>query len=647
MRLAPQPGMLRILSSRPLQYALSALAVVAAGSVTAAVPILRDRFTFFLFWPLLLAIGWVAGTGPALFATVLSTVAVMLQLDPAGTLVVRQGEALVIAIAFAAAGASTTALVGWRRRTERRLHDSRRRFAIVANAAPVLIWMTDPDGRCTYVNEPWARFTGRCADDALGDGWLYDVHPDDRERRVVAYREAARSLRSFEVEYRLRRFDGEYRVVLDRADPQGTAGDGFVGYVGSCADVTEHRAALWRAEVAREKAESANRAKDAFLATISHELRAPLSPIITWAQMLHTDGLSPEQRRKALTVIERNARMQAQLVEDLLDVSRIVEGKLRLEVRPVSLAEVVEHAVDTVRPAADAKSIAMHLVLDTTIAPIPGDPNRLQQVVWNLLSNAVKFTPKGGHVHVVLSRVDSHVEIAVSDTGAGIAADQVRHLFERFWQADSGTARRHGGLGLGLPIVRHLVELHGGTVAGESRGEGAGSTFTVRLPIASLTSATADRPRRHAVLRDVSRVSPARLDGVRVLLVDDQPDSNEAVRMLLDACGAEVRVAGSAPLAMEILGRWRPDVLVTDIGMPGEDGYSLVARVRQHGDLVDLPAIALTAYTTSDDRARMLSAGFQMHVGKPAEPGELTAAVAAVAMRAVGSAPVGKRSAGG
>jgi signal transduction histidine kinase/ActR/RegA family two-component response regulator len=432
------------------------------------------------------------------------------------------------------------------------------------------------------------------------------------------------------MEYRLRRADGQYRIVLDRGVAL-SASDGNVNYVGCCTDITEQREALTAAQAARAAAEAASQAKDAFLATVSHELRAPLSPIITWVQMLRGDHLSQEQKSNALTVIERNARMQAQLIEDLLDVSRIVEGKLRLQVRPVLLADVVTNALDVVRPAADAKEIRLQVVLDTTVAAIPGDPDRLQQVVWNLLSNAVKFTPKGGRVHVVLERVNSHVEIAISDTGAGISKEQLPRLFDRFWQADSTTTRVHAGLGLGLAIVRHLVELHGGAVTAESPGEGQGSTFTVKLPVVPVARRAGEEFRRHPVLRELGQSQPARLDGVRVLLVDDEPDSNEALRVLLDRCGAEVRVAGSAALALEILGRWNPDVLLTDIGMPGEDGYGLLAKVRARTDPnATIPAIALTAYASSEDRVRLLSAGFRLHLAKPAEPGELTAAIASV-----------------
>lgn len=387
---------------------------------------------------------------------------------------------------------------------------------------------------------------------------------------------------------------------------------------------------------ARAKAEQADRAKDQFLATISHELRTPLSPILAWVRMLRDDQLAPEQRGRALEVIERSARTQAQLIEDLLDISRIAEGKIRLHVRPVSLAEVVQRAVDTVAAAADAKGVRLQVVLDSTVDPVSGDPDRLQQVAWNLLSNAVKFTPRGGRVHVVIERVNSHVELAVTDTGCGLAADQLPHLFDRFWQSDSSSTRQHGGLGLGLSIVRHLVELHGGSVHAESAGLDRGSTFTVKLPLVPIQRTAGEEVRRHPVAGADSALATAFIDlhGIRVLLVDDDPDSNEAVRMILDRCGAEVRVAGSAAHALEILARWVPDVLVTDIGMPVQDGYALVQAVRALGGrAADLPAIALTAYAAVEDRVRLLSSGFQMHLAKPADPSELTAAIGALVRR--------------
>ncbi len=385
---------------------------------------------------------------------------------------------------------------------------------------------------------------------------------------------------------------------------------------------------------ARNQAEQADRAKDQFLATISHELRTPLSPILAWTQMLRGDQLAPAQRSRALEVIERSARTQAQLIEDLLDLSRIAEGKMRLHVQPVSLPEVVRRAIDTVSAAADARGVRIQAILDEGVGPVSGDPDRLQQVAWNLLSNAVKFTPRGGRVHVVVERVNSHVELAVGDSGRGLPADQLPHLFERFWQSDSSSTREHGGLGLGLAIVRHLVELHGGTVHAESAGPGQGSTFTVKLPITPMKRTAGEDERRHPEVSS-DRASPViPLHGVRVLLVDDDPDSNEAVRVILDHCGAEVRVAGSVRHALEILSRWVPDVVVTDIGMPGEDGYSLVERMRaMEGRAATLPAIALTAYASVEDRVRLLSSGFHMHIVKPADPSELTAAIGAINRR--------------
>ena len=385
---------------------------------------------------------------------------------------------------------------------------------------------------------------------------------------------------------------------------------------------------------ARTEAEQADRAKDQFLATISHELRTPLSPILAWVQMLRGDHLAPAQRARALEVIERSARTQAQLIEDLLDLSRIAEGKMRLHVRPVSLPEVVRRAIETVSAAADARGVRIQAVLDEGAGPVSGDPDRLQQVAWNLLSNAVKFTPRGGRVHVVVERVNSHLELTVADSGRGLPAEQLPHLFERFWQSDSSSTREHGGLGLGLAIVRHLVELHGGSVHAESAGPDQGSTFTVRLPLMPIQRTAGEDERRHPAEATDRASQLTALQDVRVLVVDDDPDSNEAVRVVLDHCGAEVRVAGSAKQALEILSRWVPDVLITDIGMPGEDGYALVERMRAlEGRAATLPAIALTAYASVEDRVRLLSSGFQMHIVKPADPGELTAAIGAITRR--------------
>ena len=391
---------------------------------------------------------------------------------------------------------------------------------------------------------------------------------------------------------------------------------------------------LDREHSAREEAESANRAKDEFLATVSHELRTPLNAILGWAHMLRNNKLDQTTQSRALETVERNAKSQAQLIEDILDVSRIVTGKVRLDVRPVELVPVVEAALDSVRPAADAKNIRIEALLDPP-APISGDPDRLQQIVWNLASNAVKFTPKGGHVQVRLDRVSSHIEIVVSDTGEGISADFLPYVFDRFRQADATSTRRYGGLGLGLAIVRHLVEMHGGTVRAESPGEGKGATFTVTLPLMLVHAEPLESDRIHPEYGEsTSAETPPTLEGVSVLVVDDERDTREMLKIMIGHFGAEVNACASSSEAMTILRDWRPDVIVSDIEMPGEDGYELMRRVRRleaTRGVSQVPAVALTAYARVEDRMRALAAGYQMHIAKPAEPAELAAVISSLA----------------
>jgi signal transduction histidine kinase/CheY-like chemotaxis protein len=391
------------------------------------------------------------------------------------------------------------------------------------------------------------------------------------------------------------------------------------------------------AETARREAESASRSKDEFLATVSHELRTPLNAILGWAQLLLTSDVDVEKTRRGLETIARNAKLQAQLIDDLLDVSRIISGKMRLDVRALDLVPVVDAALEAIRPAAEAKQIRLRRVLDPLAGPVAGDPARLQQVVWNLLSNAVKFTPKEGLVEVRLERVNSHVEIIVADNGPGIAPDFLPHVFDRFRQSDASTTRRQGGLGLGLAIVRHLVELHGGTVRAKSPGEGHGSTFVVLLPlsIVHMTSADGQRvhPRAEADGPDCEDDATLNLKGIRVLVVDDEPDARETMQQILEHCDAEVRTAASAAEGLQALQEWQPHVLLSDIGMPGEDGYGLIRQVRalppERGGRT--PAAALTAFARGEDRRRALMAGFQMHVAKPVEVNELAAVVASLA----------------
>jgi PAS domain S-box-containing protein len=385
------------------------------------------------------------------------------------------------------------------------------------------------------------------------------------------------------------------------------------------------------------EAQESSRLKDEFLATVSHELRTPLTSILGWAHMLRTRGLGDADAAKALETIERNARTQAQLIEDLLDVSRIITGKLRIDVQPVDPNFFIEAAVEAVRPAAEAKGVRLQRIMDTGVVTVSGDPVRLQQVVWNLLSNAIKFTPKGGRVQVRLERVNSHIEIGVIDTGSGIAPEFLPYVFDRFRQADQRTSRQHGGLGLGLAIVRHLVELHGGSVRAESPGKGQGSTFTVLLPVAPVYQSIGPEKRVHPAARDTLPVygCPDRLDGLKVLVVDDEPDTRELLKAGLGQCGAKVTAAGSATEALEAIVAAVPDLLISDIGMPGEDGYELIRRIRElpaeSGGKV--PAIALTAYARVEDRMQALRAGYQMHVPKPVEMAELVAVAASLIQR--------------
>ena len=397
----------------------------------------------------------------------------------------------------------------------------------------------------------------------------------------------------------------------------------------------ERRDLLESERTARADAERANELKDDFLATLSHELRTPLNSILGWAQVLKMSATSGDVAR-GLDAIERNARLQAQLIEDLLDMSRITSGKMRLEIEPVELVPVIENAIETIRPAAEAKQIRIERSLDPGAGPVFGDPSRLQQVIWNLVSNAVKFTPKGGKVQVLLELVNSHIEISVADTGIGIKPEFLPYVFERFRQADATTTRAFGGLGLGLAIVKHLVELHGGSVLVRSAGPGQGTTFCVHLPMTVLhhPEETGDgvHPKAPAVTSDFKHSD---LSGLKVLVVDDESDALELVRRVLEECHAQTFTASKAVDALAIVEREKPDILLSDIGMPGMDGYELLRRVRGLGvgRGGQLPAIALTAFARSEDRTRALRAGFLVHVSKPVEPSELVATVASVAGR--------------
>ncbi len=432
--------------------------------------------------------------------------------------------------------------------------------------------------------------------------------------------------------------DRSERLIVGVAAQAGIAIDNARLYEAAQKAAEDRKALLESERAARTAAERMSDIKDEFLATLSHELRTPLNAILGWSQVLRGGRSDSVDYNKGLETIERNARVQTQLIEDLLDMSRITSGKLRLDVQPLQAASFVEAAVETVRPAADAKGIRVETLLDPAAGPISGDPGRLQQVVWNLLSNAIKFTPKDGKVQIVVERVNSHIEISVADTGVGIKPEFIPHLFERFRQGDASTTRKYGGLGLGLSIVKSLVELHGGTVWVRSAGVDQGTTVTVQLPVTVVHRTPTAGERQHPRASDTSPgpFIAEELAGLTVLVVDDHVDARDLVRRVLEDCHAEVFTAGTAEEALALVEAHKPDVLVSDIGMPDADGFELLRRVRALGPKRGgkVPAIALTAFARSEDRTRALRAGFLVHVSKPVDPSELVATVASVARRA-------------
>jgi PAS domain S-box-containing protein len=470
------------------------------------------------------------------------------------------------------------------------------------------------------------------------------VHPEEREVARQANERAMRDGVDYDMEYRVIRPDGVTVWVATRGRIQKDAEGRVIRMLGVIQDISRRKAAeqqrieLLEAErAARTEAEKANRAKDEFLSIVSHELRTPLNAILGWAEVLQCDPNLTEDVRDGLSVIERNARAQAQIIEDLLDMSRIISGKVRLAVQRAELPQVIDAAIASMQPAADAKEIRLQKVIDPQAGPVSGDPARLQQVVWNLLSNAIKFTGKGGRISVTLARINSHVEIVVSDTGSGISAEFLPYVFERFRQEENSTQRQHGGLGLGLAIAKHLVELHGGSIEVRSPGAGQGTTFRVSLPLTPLRVGEDSRERRHpaAGFQASAPFTPADLTSVRVLVVDDDLDSRHLLKRLLEDCSGMVSLAGSAQEALDALSLGRFDVIVSDIGMPNRDGYDFMREVRdrppEQGGAT--PAIALTAFARSEDRTRALRAGFDLHVAKPVEPKELCAAVSRLARR--------------
>ncbi len=465
------------------------------------------------------------------------------------------------------------------------------------------------------------------------------VHPDDRAAARHAVEQCVRHGKLYDIEYRTVSPTGAIRWVRATGRTTFDARNRPVSFDGTTQDVTarrqfeaEREALLASERVARDEALRANRVKDEFLATLGHELRTPLNAIAGWVELLKIEPLEAGTLSEGVGAIERNVRAQTQLIEDLLDVSRIISGKVRLDIRTVYLDDVIRAAVETVAAAARAKQVRIETNFESKPGPVRGDPARLQQVLWNLIANAVKFTPRDGKIEVTLKRVGSHVEVCVSDTGDGVPPDFLPHLFQRFTQADSSASRKHGGLGLGLSIVKSLTEMHGGKVWAESDGPGLGSSFHVRLPVSSPSDYGGEQPLASRVPENIA--SPSQkpdLKGIRFVVVDDEPDAREVLCRLLLACGATVEGASSALEGLELIRSFRPALILSDIGMPTVDGYEFLRQLRRDG--VTTPAVALTAFARSEDRVRSIEAGFQAHLPKPIEPGELLAVIASLTRR--------------
>ncbi|OKH35551.1 hypothetical protein NIES2119_20060 [[Phormidium ambiguum] IAM M-71] len=542
-----------------------------------------------------------------------------------------------------------------RQQAEAALRQSEERYRCLAELIPQLVWTANADGTLLDVNQRWTEFTGLTLEQVYVKGWEDVVHPEDLQILTQNWARAVQEGIPYQAEGRMRQANGKYRWHLHQAIPQMNEQGQIVKWFGTATDIEaqkhleiERERLFQQEQVAREAAERANRIKDEFLAVLSHELRSPLNPILGWAKLLQTRKFDDVRTNQALATIERNARLQTQLIDDLLDVAKILRGKLSLNISSVNLSFVIEAAIETVRTAAIAKSISLIAILPN-IGQVSGDPARLQQIIWNLLSNAIKFTPNGGQVDIKMERVgrgdaemgrwvggenncttltiphsSQFAQITVRDTGKGINPNFLPHIFESFRQEDASTTRKYGGLGLGLAIVRQLVEAHGGTIAADSPGEGLGATFTIWLPL--LNVAPEIIPTENLLNQE------ADLTGYRILTVDDDPDARQLLNVMLTQYGAEVLTVTSASEVLENLEFFQPDVLVSDIGMPEVDGYSLIQKIRslppEKGG--SIPAIALTAYAREDDHDRALINGYQRHVTKPLEPELLVQAVLAI-----------------
>ena len=513
--------------------------------------------------------------------------------------------------------------------TERnKLTEERDRFFALSMDMLTIVHL---DGRFQRVNPAFQKVLGYSEEELLARTLFELVHPDDRPKTMSEYVKLGTGQPVKHMENRLACKDGTYRWVAWSYFP--VPEDGLAFGVGR--DVSELRRMHEVLRLRAEELENANRVKDEFLATMSHELRTPLTSILGWSRLLHSDQLSDNDKQRAIQIIQRNAEAQSKLIEDLLDVSRIITGKLKIEFQPVSFASITDSALSSLRPALDAKQLKLEASIDPAAGPISGDPARLQQIVTNLLSNAIKFTPNGGKIEVRLERANAHVRLDVKDSGVGISAEHLPHIFERFRQVDSSNIRAHGGLGLGLAIVDYLVRQQGGAVFAASGGPGKGATFSVEFPLTSSEVIANSRQgdgfsqRPLAVLDRATATTDATLHHLRILVVEDDPDTQELLKTVLIRHGANVTTVGSGGDALAEIESSTPDVIISDIGMAGENGYELIRKIRSMDPQAGgrIPAIALTAYAGAADRRRALLAGFQTHLAKPVEPDDLLAVI--------------------
>jgi PAS domain S-box-containing protein len=520
-----------------------------------------------------------------------------------------------------------------RQQAEANLRDSEERLRLALVAANQGLYDLNVQTGDAIVSPAYAQMLGYDPDEfqETNAKWRDRLHPNDVAMVYQAYEDyVTGKLDTYRVEFRQHTRSGDWRWILSIGKIVAWDSEGQpLRMLGTHTDITDRKQAeaereqlLAREKTAREEAETANRIKDEFLAVLSHELRSPLNPILGWSRLLQTQKLDEQKTRQALATIERNAKLQTQLIEDLLDVSRILRGKLVLNIAPVSLINTIEAALETVRLAVEAKEIQIQRTFNLDLDQVMGDAARLQQVIWNLLTNAVKFTPSGGTVEIRLEQSNNQIQIQVKDTGKGIISDFLPYVFDYFRQEDGTTTRKFGGLGLGLAIVRHITELHGGTVWAESPGEGMGATFTVQLPL---------MPSPVRVDEEDEPSTVANLSGLRVLAVDDDDDIRELLEFILQQAGAEVRVVASATEALQQLEVFSPKVLISDVGMPDIDGYMLIRQIRTFApERGKIPAIALTAYAGEIDQQQAIAAGFQLHLAKPVEPEQLINAISSL-----------------